>query len=207
MFTPNKSACVKLIAIAAMSCPALAAAQDNHFQGVTIGAQAGWDRSSIDETVLATPDDVQLTDRDDGIAYALFGGFDLQSGSFVIGGEAGFSPDGRTLRADVGADGYVKLDPKWSANVSARAGVALAPRLLAYGRVGYQLTRYRVGGYENGNSTPLASDRETGDGLIFGGGLEYAAGDSMLLRAEYRRRDLDGSLGGHQALIGVGFRF
>jgi outer membrane immunogenic protein len=187
-------------------CAANAQSEEEHFEGASIGVQAGWEDRKIDETVLPHTLNVTLSDKRDGVAYGGYAGYDQQFGNFVIGAEAGFSLGGKTLAADI-PGGSIKLDSKWSADLSIRAGVAVTPRLLAYGRVGYSLNRYRIGGFESGNSTALASEGETADGIVFGGGLEYALPGKASIRAEYRRKKLDGSLTSNQVLGGVTLRF
>lgn len=185
---------------------AQAQSNDEHFNGVSVGVQAGWEDRKIDATVLPDTFNTTLDGKRDGVTYGGYVGYDHQFENFVLGVEAGFSPDGRTLNAAV-PGGSIELDSKWSADVSVRAGVVVSPRLLAYGRVGYALNRYRINGFTTGNSTPVASESETADGIMFGGGVEYAATDGFSLRAEYRRKELDGSLSSNQILGGVTLRF
>jgi len=192
---------------AAFTAPAHAQTAEENFNGFTAGIQAGWERRGIDETVLPGTLDVRLADKSDGFAYGGFVGYDHQFDNIVIGVEAGFNPNGKTLNAAVPGGGSIELDSKWSAEVSVRAGVTLTPQLLAYGRVGYGVNRYRVRGFTAGNASPAASDSATGEGVIFGGGMEYAVNRNMSLRAEYRRKEFDGSLSSDQVLSGVTFRF
>lgn len=192
---------------AAFTAPAQAQSAEENFNGFTAGIQAGWERRSIDETVLPGTLDVRLTDKSDGFAYGGFVGYDRQFDNIVVGVEAGFNPNGKTLNAAVPGGGSIELDSKWSADFTVRAGVTITPRLLAYGRVGYGINRYRVRGFTAGNAAPAASDSATGEGVIFGGGLEYAVNRNMSLRAEYRRKEFDGSLASDQLLSGVAFLF
>ncbi|BDW80851.1 hypothetical protein MACH24_02890 [Erythrobacter sp. Dej080120_24] len=194
------------LAMLATASPTHAQSSDEHFQGVTIGAQAGWEDRTIDATVLPDTLNTALDDSRDGFAYAGYVGYDHQLDRFVIGVEAGFAPGGKTLRADI-PGGSIELDSKWSADLSVRGGVTVTERLLAYGRVGYALNRYRIRGFATGTTAPVASDGETADGVIFGGGLEYALSDNASVRAEYRRKELDGSLSSNQVLGGVTLRF
>ncbi len=180
---------------------------DENFEGVKVGVQAGWERRKIDETLLPAPNSARLNDKASGISYGGFAGYDAQFGSFVLGVEADFSPNGKTLRSTLPGGGSIELDSKWNASASARAGVALTPNLLAYGRFGYGLNRYTVRGFAAGNDTAVATDKVTGDGLIYGGGLEYAINRNASFRVEYRRNDNEASLGSNQVLGGLTLRF
>lgn len=195
-----------VLGLALMPTAAHAQSEDEHFEGVSIGVQAGWEERKIDATVLPDSLNTTLSDKRDGFVYGGYVAYDQQFDNFVIGAEGGFNLGGKTLNANV-PGGSIELDSKWSADLSVRAGVTVTPRLLAYGRVGYSLNRYRINGFTTGNSTPIASQSETADGIMFGGGLEYAASDQFSLRAEYRRKELDGSLSSNQILGGVTLRF
>lgn len=193
--------------IFASAAPAAYAQEKENFEGMKIGVQAGWEQRQVNEVVLTPPNNVRIADKSKGIAYGGFVGYDAQMGSFVLGIEADFAPGGKTLKSTFAGGTSVELDSKWSASVSARAGVTLAPKVLAYGRFGYDLNRYRVNGYAAGNTTPVATNKATGGGIVYGGGLEYAIDENASFRVEYRRRDQEGTLGAHQVLGGVTLRF
>ena len=192
------------LAMAGHAVPAQAA--EDNFTGITIGAQAGWEERSIDETVLPDTLDVTLSDKSDGFAYGGFVAFDQQFDSFVLGAEAGFSPNGRTLTAELDG-GAIELDSKWSADFTVRAGVVLGERVLAYGRVGYTLNRYTISGFVDGDADAVERDGETADGILFGGGLELATDSNLVMRVEYRQKEMDGSLSSKQVLGGMALRF
>lgn len=186
--------------------PAHAQSNEEHFEGVSIGVQAGWEERSINETVLPSTINATLDDKSDGLAYAAFAAYDHQFDNIVVGVEAGFAPNGRTLNAAL-PGGSIELDSKWSADLTARVGVTVTPRLLAYGRAGYGINRTRISGFVDGQMGPVESESATSDGFIFGGGLEYALTGNASVRAEYRRKEFDGSLSSNQVLAGVAFRF
>jgi len=204
---PLGTIAILTIVATAFSTPAYAQSEREYFDGFSIGAQAGWEERSINETVLPNSINVPLSDKSSGITYGGFVGYDRQFDNFVVGLEAGFSPNGKTLNAPVLGGGSIELDSKWSGDISVRAGVTITPKLLAYGRVGYGINRYRVSGFVPGNTAPVASESVTGNGVIFGGGLEYALKRNVSLRAEFRRKEFDGSLSSDQVLSGVTFRF
>ncbi|GAA0487720.1 hypothetical protein GCM10009096_33290 [Parasphingorhabdus litoris] len=183
------------------------AQDDENFEGVKFGVQAGWEQRKIDDTLLPSPNSARLNDKSSGITYGGFAGFDAQFDKVVLGVEADFSPNGKTLRSTLPGGGSIELDSKWTASASARAGIAVVPKLLAYGRLGYGFNRYTVRRFAAGNDTAIATDKVTGDGLIYGGGLEYAMNRNASLRVEYRRNENEGSLSSNQVLGGLTLRF
>ncbi|MEP2990598.1 MAG: outer membrane beta-barrel protein [Parasphingorhabdus sp.] len=180
---------------------------EENFEGVKVGVQAGWERRKTDETVLTAPNGTRLNDKSSGISYGGFAGYDAQFDKIVLGVEGDFNPNGKTLRSTVAGGGSVELDSKWAASASARAGVALTPNLLAYGRLGYGFNRHTTRLLAAGNTTPVATSKATSDGLLYGGGFEYAINRNASLRVEYRHNDYDGSLNSNQVLGGLTLRF
>lgn len=209
MRTSNHSLSIVAASLFAMTLPQAAFAQDTDdiFTGLSVGVQGGYERQTIDEPVLSGTDGVTIDARESGIIYGGYAGYDLQVSQFVIGVEAGFSPNGRTITDDLTNGGSVELNPKWSANASVRAGLVVADRALIYGRAGYARTRYSVNRFTNGNDTAIASENETRDGLMFGGGVEFAFNENAALRVEYRRNRLDDTLRSNQVLAGATLRF
>lgn len=187
----------------------VAHAQDSeeNFEGIKFGVQAGWERRKIDETLLPAPNSARLDDKNSGITYGGFAGYDAQFDRIVLGVEADFSPNGKTLQSSLVNGGSIELDSKWAASASARAGIAITPNVLAYGRLGYGFNRYQIRSLAAGNSTPIATERVTGEGLIYGGGLEFAMNRNASFRVEYRRNDYDRSLRSDQVLGGLTVRF
>lgn len=205
----NQSISIAAASLVAISAPQAAFAQDTDdlFTGVSVGVQGGYDRQSIDETILEGANAVTLNAKKSGIIYGGYLGYDLQMGKVVVGVEAGFSPNGKTITSDIANGGSAELNPKWSADASVRAGVVLADRALFYGRIGYNRKRYSVSRFANGNNSAIASSNENADGLMFGGGAEFAFNENAAFRVEYRRNKLDGSLRSNQVLAGATLRF
>ena len=141
--------------------PANAQNGDNNFAGPKVGVQAGWERRKIDENVLPAPNSTRLNDKSNGISYGGFVGYDAQFDKFVLGVEADFNPNGKTLNSTVAGGRTVELDSKWAASASARAGIALTPNLLAYGRLGYGFNRHTTRLLTTGNTTPVATNKVT----------------------------------------------
>lgn len=209
MQSNNRLLMAAAASLAAMTIPQAAFAQnaDDPFTGFSIGVQAGFERQTIDEPVLSGANTATIDTNENGVTYGGYAGYDLQMDQFVIGVEAGFSPNGKTITQGLGNGASVELNPKWSANASVRAGFVAADRALIYGRVGYNRARYSVSRFANGNDTAIASERETRDGLMFGGGVEFAFNDFAALRVEYRRNRLDDTLRSNQFLLGTSLRF
>ena len=177
------------------------------FTGAHIGVEAGWESREIDGSVPTDTSTVVLQAKRENVYYGVVAGYDRQFGPLVIGAEAGFSTAGKTLRAPIGTGGTLAIDPRYRLDLSARAGVAVMPRLLAYGRIGYSLERSRISGLVDGQNAPLASQKVTTDGVSYGGGMEYALVDGLSVRAEYRRTELDGAQHNTRLLAGITARF
>lgn len=205
--TPARAIALAGIITTTFGSSALAQSSEDYFHGIKAGAQIGWEQRKIDETILPGSLNVRLNDKETDFSYGFFAGYDHQFEKFVIGGEVDINPDGATLNAPVTTGGSIELDSKWSASATARVGYLVTPQLLAYGRVGYSMNRYRIRGFAAGDNTPIASENETADGVVFGGGAEYAFNRHLSVRAEYRRNELDGSLSSNQVLSGLTYRF
>ncbi len=192
---------------AALAPTSAHAAEGDAFDGFHIGVEAGWEDRAINGNVPTDTTAVTLQDKADDFSWAVNVGYDHRFDRIVIGVEAGLSPDVAKLSAPIANAGTLEIDPKWRLDLSARAGVVVAPRLLAYGRVGYTMERSRISGLVDGQSVPLASEKTTIDGISFGGGLEYGLSQGLALRAEYRRTELDGAMSADRILGGVSVRF
>lgn len=200
-----------ILALALIAPNSAMAAEEDAFNGPFIGVEAGWEGRKIDGTVPTTSATVTLQDSQDDFAYALIAGYDYRIGDIVVGAQAGFSPEGPAVNAPItgtgGTGGSLRIDPKWRLDLSARVGAVIAPRLLAYGRVGYTMERSRISGLVDAQTNPLAAETTTIDGVSFGGGLEYQLNSGLSVRAEYRRTQLDGALSSNRALAGITYRF
>lgn len=177
------------------------------FDGPYVGVQAGWNRGEIaDATIEAQPLDAE-TSRD-ALVLGGYAGYNYTIGdNFVIGAEAGFSgtvDDKIRAQSDGSA---ITLDPRYSFDLSARAGYLVNEDTLVYLRGGYANTRVRAT-LEGADGPSRFSDNL--DGWLVGGGIERAITDTISARVEYRYSDL-GNDGGtwdrHQALVGVSYNF
>lgn len=184
--------------------PAIAQAEEapEQWTGLKAGIEVSRDRLSI----AGDPGNVGAGPRRarNGVGYRGFVGYDVQLGGLVIGGEAGIAGGDRTV-TQTGTRGQYLVNPGLSYDLSARAGVVVAPALLVYGRVGHRwLQTDRTVIAANGTRTLR---EQTDGGISYGGGAEVQIGRSFLLRAEYARTPYDRQLKSNRFAIGAGIRF
>lgn len=204
-----KSALISIVPFAAFVAVLGAAAAPAHaetFDGPYVGVTAGWELSDIADRIEAQPITGQASR--DAVVLGGYAGYNLKATDrIVIGAEAGFSAtvDDKTLAASAGKS--LTIDPRYSFDVSARAGYLVNDKALVYVRGGYANTRVRTA--LDGLTGPVTSSDNL-DGWQVGGGLEYAITDHISARAEYRYSDF-GNNGGqydrHQTLVGVSYNF
>ncbi|PHR19872.1 MAG: hypothetical protein COA41_06885 [Sphingopyxis sp.] len=182
-------------------------AQANNFDGPYIGVQAGWNRAEVaDRTIDAQPVDAEASR--DAVLLGGYAGYNYKvSDRFVIGAEAGLSGAfDDEVRAQTSGDS-VTIDPRYSFDLTARAGYLVNDKTLAYVRGGYANARVRTT-LVTDDSTSRASDHL--DGWLVGGGVERMLTDNISARLEYRYTDF-GNNGGqydqHQALVGISYNF
>lgn len=192
------------LALIAISSPALA----EEFDGPFVGAAAGYSRDEVGPDIgdgLALPNEL---DRD-AAYFQLFAGYDYAVAPKVrIGVEAAIgigADDALNLRDSAGS---LELDPEYSFEATGRVGYLVSDNALLYVRGGYQNSRVEATLIEAGQ--PALRDKDNVDGWLAGGGLEYAFGNNLRTRLEYRYSDL-GSDGAdwdrHQVLAGVLWNF
>lgn len=182
-------------------------AQADSFDGPYVGVQAGWNRAEVaDRTIDAQPIDAEVSR--DALVLGGYAGYNYRiNDRFVIGAEAGFSGAfDDDVRAQ-SAGGSVTIDPRYSFDLTARAGYLVNDKTLAYVRGGYANARVRTT-LVSDDSTTRASDNL--DGWLVGGGVERSLTDKISARLEYRYTDF-GNNGGqydqHQALVGISYNF
>jgi len=183
-----------------------APAQAETFNGPYVGVVAGWDRGEVAGRIEGAPLDAEASR--DALVLGGYAGYNYKlAEKVVIGAEAGFTAtvDDR-IRTTSAGDGFT-IDPRYSFDLTARAGYLVTDKALVYVRGGYANQRVRT-----------ALDTESGiirisdnlDGWLVGGGLEYAITEKVSARAEYRYSDF-GKDGGdyqrHQTLVGVSYNF
>lgn len=198
-----------LISIAALAVlgAAAAPAHADTFDGPYVGVTAGWERSEIADRIEARP--ITGEASRDSLVLGGYAGYNLKATDrIVIGAEAGF-----TLAADdtvraTSAGRPLSIDPRYSFDLSARAGYLVTDKALVYVLGGYANSRVRTT-FGPATGAPVVTSDNL-DGWQVGGGLEYAISDRISARAEYRYSDL-GNNGGrydrHQTLVGVSYNF
>ncbi len=183
-------------------------AQAEEFEGPFVGTAAGYSR---DEVGPDLGDDIILSrDIDQDAAYfQLFAGYDYAVAKKVrLGIEAAFGIGADDeIRMSDGASS-LELDPEHTFEITGRAGYLVTDKVLVYARGGYQNSRVETTVIEAGQ--PTFRDKDNADGWLAGSGVEYAFGDHLSSRIEYRYSDL-GSNGAdwdrHQILAGVAWNF
>lgn len=202
--------------------------------GIYIGVEAGYadasfDNVSVDATGAAltgTSREALLGGELDGFVGGVFLGANVELGGFVLGaevavdyadltsertGEFGFGPE--TVRTDIDVLAAARL----------RAGYAFG-RILPYVAGGLSFasfeTRYTNVDTFFGGFFFDEFREDTATGYNIGGGVEFAATDRIIVRADYRYHDFDERIDFlneqtfsteltdiHQTTLGVAFKF
>jgi outer membrane immunogenic protein len=182
-------------------------AQADNFDGPYVGVQAGWNRAEVaDQTIDAKPIDAEVSR--DSLVIGGYAGYNYKiNDRFVIGAEAGFSGAVDDEVRAQSAGNSVTIDPRYSFDLTARAGYLVNDKTLAYVRGGYANSRVRTTLVSDGG-TARASDNL--DGWLVGGGVERTLIDKINARLEYRYTDFSnngGQYDQHQALVGISYNF
>lgn len=192
-----------LLASALVAAPAMA--QD--FNGPYVGVQGGWS-----EQVARNPrTDLGVAPLDatrDSATFGVFAGYDHQYADKVVAGvEGSFNFNTKDNLRTTTAATDVTIDPKYSFDITARAGYLVNPRTLVYVRGGYANERFRTTLAEAGGSASIAQNR---DGWLVGAGVERIIIPHVSGRVEYRYTDFSkdgGKFDRHQVLAGLAYRF
>ncbi len=118
------------------------------------------------------------TEADDSISVGAFGGFNVQNGDFVFGGEVAFSSASDLKFEFEGEEFETDYD---IFDLKGRAGYAV-DNIMFYGVVGYSI---------------ISDEDDEADGFSFGAGAEFDLGNNFAIGAEYlaRRAVFDGDDG------------
>ncbi|TWB75364.1 outer membrane immunogenic protein [Nitrospirillum amazonense] len=201
-----------LVAVAAT--PALA---QSTFDGGYVGANAGYDWFNAHQRATVGGQQSTPSHETQGFNGGLFAGYgQTVYDNIYVGaeGEANFYTGDRTYSDALGS---YRVQPNYSAGVSARLGYVVQPDLLLFGRVGYQHTSIdTTNALTGGASRQYAQDY---DGVKYGVGADYAIDEHLFTRIEYDYTDYSHSTrdlaGGQlrttpdesQVRVGVGIRF
>ena len=190
--------------IAGTAAPSSAA----QFNGPFVGAHVGWQSEKMRDTESSFGV-VPINDRINSVTGGLYAGYDKRVGDrMVIGAEAGvdFASDDETLSS--GAGTTFSVDPKYSLDLTARAGLLMTPDTLLYARGGYTNARVRT---TVTTVTGSQSDSDSQDGWLAGAGVERKVTQNMSARLEYRyskfSQDGDGKDNRNRILAGLSYRF
>jgi outer membrane immunogenic protein len=199
----SQAAFVATVAGASLATPALAAP----FNGPYVGAQVGWQSEKMRD-VKSSFGAIPVDDTKQAITGGVFVGYDAAiNGRFVLGAEGGLdlASDDEVQASDTGAN--YSVDPKYSFDVTARAGYLVNPKTLLYVRGGYTNARIRAT-VVNGTAIESASRSESG--WVVGGGIERKVAQNVTARLEYRYSKFgegDGKDYRHRVLAGLAYRF
>ncbi len=143
----------------------------------------------------------------DKFGGAIYGGYNMQSGQIVYGGEADIGYNGESGTAGPGLTGKQKTN----GSVRARVGYDMNPFLI-YGTGGLAVS-------SNSLSDGVEKDSKTALGYTVGAGVEAMVTNNITARVEYRYSDFqkkDFDLGGatysrgfddHSVKVGMGVKF
>jgi outer membrane immunogenic protein len=193
-----KNKTIALLTLAAVSAPTLVSAK-GAFSGFYGGATVGYAFNGTSETVVNGP---SVYDYDiKGNQISLVGGYNYQSGSFVIGLEAdanfGDIGDAQTVtRAPITYNGTAELGTYYSLRV--RAGFTPSENLLLFATAGpawgkLSSTTFLTGAVLGPAAPFKALDgSQSTTGHVLGLGGEYNFGERATLRLEYSELYLNG---------------
>jgi outer membrane immunogenic protein len=168
-----------------------------NWSGAYVGGTANWHHGEADATGGNTSA---------GFGGGLYGGYNVQDGQMVYGGEADINYAGNDSHR---GDRRVKQGVNGS--LRGRVGVDLNP-VLVYGTAGLAVGQSKL-------STSAGSDKDTMVGWTAGAGAETFVTDNITARAEYRYTDYrsgDFNVGGtnvtsgydeHSVRVGMGVKF
>lgn len=198
-----------ILAAAGVAAVALASAPlaAQTFEGPYVGAQIGYNHDSYGK-VDSRLGQLGIDDSRDSFTGGVDAGYDHHlSNRIVVGAEGGFDLGANDSLAARRGSGFASINPRYSFNVSARAGYLVNPKTLVYVRGGYENVDARA---TFANATGSARDSRTYDGWMAGGGVERYLTDKVSARVEYRYSDLGGSdtrWHRQQGLFGISYHF
>lgn len=184
--------------------PAVASAQN--WSGPYVGAQIGQNRTDLELRYDDGVTDERGSDDFDNTAYGAFAGVNAQNGNWVMGAEIDLNYNDANDRYTVlGEPLEVGMD--YSGSVRGRLGYSFG-NALVYGALGVAGTRAYIE-YDDEKET------ETLAGVTGAVGMDYAFGENLFGRAEYRYTDFGDTKDGNaradltqkSVFLGLGYRF
>lgn len=201
-----------VVAFAAQAADAIYQAPEAPVATESYSAPAGnWSGAYVGGGI--TYDMGKFTGSTDGrdandIGGTVYGGYNMQSGSIVYGGEADISYNGEDGSAGAGLKGTQGVN----GSIRGRVGYDLNP-FLVYGTAGVAVANHEL----EGNGT---NDEKLAAGYTVGAGVETFVTDNITARVEYRysdyqKRDFDLGTGSaiskgfddHSVKVGMGVKF
>lgn len=138
--------------------------------------------TTIDDLLEFGDTEIGLGIKED-IAFGGFGGYQLQSGNIVYGGEIALTSATDGGIAGIQIEGLDTL----ATDIKGRVGYILNDRVMAYGTAGFSRLSIDL------DSLGADEDLEA-DGFILGAGIDYLATDNIVLGVEFTNRQVEGSL-------------
>ncbi len=174
-------------AAAALAANAAPAAADT-WNGFYAGAHTGYGMGDVDQPYGNVGGPYTFTNQTapevDGWIYGLQGGYNWNSGSWVLGGELQVTWGDR--EGDDGGTGGdvngVDINSEWS--LRARAGYLISPTILLYGTAGYVSMDVDA-------TAPAHTTNETITGWTYGVGGEWAFNETWSGTLEWRTDEMD----------------
>jgi outer membrane immunogenic protein len=191
----------------AIAAPFATAASAAPFDGPFVGAQVGWQSEKMRDT-KSSLGIVPIDDMKESVTGGVFAGYDRTfNGRFVVGAEAGldFASDDQVQTTVAGSS--FSTDPKYSFDLTARAGYLVNPQTLLYVRGGYTNARVRT---TISNAAGIRSASDNQDGWLAGAGVERQITQNVSARVEYRYSKFgedNGKDQRHRVLAGLSYRF
>ncbi|HEV7257458.1 MAG TPA: outer membrane protein [Bosea sp. (in: a-proteobacteria)] len=158
--------------------------------GIYLGVQAGYswgqERTAFSDALGRAFNGAAFRQSSDSALGGAHAGFNLQTGSIVLGieGDVEALDAGETLVAPA-MTGRVKRD--WQASVRGRVGFAM-DRFMIYATGGAAFTDFDYHLYDAAAGLSASTDRSK-TGWTAGAGVNFAYTDNLILGAEYRYTD------------------
>ena len=199
----SQIAFVAAVGGASIAAPAVAAP----FDGAYVGAQVGWQSEKMRD-VKSSFGTVPVNDRKESITGGVFVGYDATiNGRFVVGAEAGLDLASDDEVQGSNGNANYSVEPKYSFDLTARAGYLADAKTLLYVRGGYTNARTHAAMV---NGTAIESGSSSQSGWLAGGGVERQVAQNLTARLEYRYSKFsegDGKDYRHRVLAGLAYRF